>query len=49
MEEKGNHASRRGLLVKDGGGEWTLHPVVGEGQHSDSSIMQKLHELVTVQ
>ena len=35
----------RGLLVEDGGGEWNLHPVVGEGQRSDSSIMQKLPEL----
>ena len=38
----------RGLLVEYGGGEWTLHPVVGEGQRSYSSIMQKLPELTAV-
>ena len=35
----------RGLLVEDGGGEWDFHPIVGEGQRSDSSIMQVLSEL----
>ena len=42
---KGTILQERRLLVKDGGGEWNLHPVVCECQCSDLSIVENLPKL----